>query len=557
MEPGERLEARYCFRLERDRFLADHTLGREVAVTDPDLHGLPVVPFTISIEILAEAGSTLLPERVLVRMEEVRTYRWIALNQDEVSIDIWAQKRDSDHIEARITDSDTGSKIVEATLHYGDRRPDPPVRSNLGSEGGPSRWSADQLYSEVMFHGPAFRGVETIDVSGKRGAQARVRVLPGDHLFDDVESPNFITDPVLLDQPGQLVGFWTAEHLERAYVIFPYRVGSLEFFDLQPDSIVQCDAEVELLGEWGVRSNLEVSRHGRLCFRFSEWEDRRFDLPESFFRLMMDPSSAALSQKLPLFESVLPSTFRIQRVGTSDFPAELLSAHGGIWLDVLAYLILGRKERRFWGGLNGGERRRREWLLGRLAAKEALCSLLEEEYDIQLRPADIEILPDAAGKPTLSGRWLEWIDQVPLLSISHSGDEAVAIVGPARHGDEILLGVGIDREPIERMNERIAQVAFSEREKALLTTRAPEDEWRTKLWCAKEAVGKALGSGVVGGPQAIEVVAIHLDSGRFDLILHEPLASQFGEVEKVDAHTARLDGAAFALTVLKKSAIAS
>src|SRR4051812_32145852 len=44
-----------------DLFLADHALGRRIAVADPELSGLLLMPLTVSIEMLAEAANALYP----------------------------------------------------------------------------------------------------------------------------------------------------------------------------------------------------------------------------------------------------------------------------------------------------------------------------------------------------------------------------------------------------------------------------------------------------------------------------------------------------------------
>src|SRR5262245_64694837 len=69
-----------------------------------------------------------------------------------------------------------------------------------------------------MFHGPAFRGVVSMDRWGADGAEATLRALPPEGLFRTRDGRSLVTDPVLLDQPGQVVGFWTAEHLATGFV---------------------------------------------------------------------------------------------------------------------------------------------------------------------------------------------------------------------------------------------------------------------------------------------------------------------------------------------------
>ena len=60
---------------------------------------------------------------------------------------------------------------------------------------------------------------------------------------------------------------------------------------------------------------------------------------------------------------------------------------------------------------------------------------------------------------------------------------------------------------IEDRSERFLQDAFSPAERALLPTRE-RAYWATAFWCAKEAVGKAKGTGFSGHPKTLEVIEV-------------------------------------------------
>ncbi len=90
--PGQELVAVRRSSLEEDLFLADHTFGREVSLTDEALVALPVVPFTIGMEMLAEAASALHPGHVVVGMRDVRAYQWIALDEGRATLRLVARR---------------------------------------------------------------------------------------------------------------------------------------------------------------------------------------------------------------------------------------------------------------------------------------------------------------------------------------------------------------------------------------------------------------------------------------------------------------------------------
>jgi phosphopantetheinyl transferase len=220
-------------------------------------------------------------------------------------------------------------------------------------------------------------------------------------------------------------------------------------------------------------------------------------------------------------------------------PRRILHGARRVWQRPLAHLILSRRERALWRGLKTPEPRRLEWLLGRLVAKTALRLHLEERHGLHLPPADIEILPDPEGRPIVSGAWTRDVPRVPIVSVSHADGVVVAVVGEA----DSALGVGVDLEHAGPMREGAERMAFSTGEQALLASLAdgPQESWPLRLWCAKEAVAKALGLGLVGGPRGLVVEQLDPESGSVQLRLSGEMAQRLPSVDgrTLVAHTAR------------------
>jgi phosphopantetheinyl transferase len=380
-----------------------------------------------------------------------------------------------------------------------------------------------------MFHGPNFRGVASVDRWGTDGAEATLRVLPADGLLRSDPDPPFITDPVLLDQPGQVVGFWTSDHLKTGYVVFPFRLEALHLYGpnlgLHERSV--CRARINLMGEGQVRSDLDiVGPDGHVRIRFEGWWDLRFDLPDLVFRTLLSPQDAVLSAPWLAPRASLPDTLELQifQLSVDAFPEAFFTAHGGIWRRMLAQVVLSRRERALWEELRTPEPRRLEWLLGRIVAKDAVRQHLKQRYDLALCPADIEILPDGDGRPLAQGVWIEQVPVAPMLSLSHASGVAVAAVGDAGVGS----GMGVDIERLGRMNEDIKKFAFTSQEQDLLSA-LPDmenDGWPLRFWCAKEAVAKALGQGMILGPQALFVKDLDVTSGMVRIGVTGDLASR-------------------------------
>ncbi|PIU20813.1 MAG: hypothetical protein COT18_00275 [Elusimicrobia bacterium CG08_land_8_20_14_0_20_59_10] len=122
------------------------------------------------------------------------------------------------------------------------------------------------------------------------------------------------------------------------------------------------------------------------------------------------------------------------------------------------------------------EKRRSEWLAGRLAAKFLLA-----ETDGTDNLSSYEIVSDALGRPSCGGR---------LLSISHSNGWALAAFKPG--GSSFL---GADLEKTEPRHPAWYRDYFHKTE---LPGADPSEG--TRLWTIKEALMKALGLGLMADP---------------------------------------------------------
>jgi phosphopantetheine--protein transferase-like protein len=559
--PGQELIALRRIDVREDTFLQDHTLGRMISLADEELTGLPVVPLTMSMEMLAEAASALLPGKRLIGMREVRAYRWIALDQESLTLQLIARRQPSisgahEEILVQIKEADGDSpnetpartpNIIEGTMLFGEEFPEPPAVGEfpLLAE-RPSKWRPEQLYSELMFHGPMFQGVANVERWGEDGTEGTLRGIALDQFFKSVPEPQFLSDVVPLDATGQLVGYWTAEHLSKGFHVFPFRVEELRIYgpNLRPLELAKCRARIALVGEDQVRSDIDViGPDGRVQTSIKGWWDKRFDLPGSFFRIRLSPREFLLAQSWsnPIAGFETPENFSCYLLDTLS--QDFLGAHGKIWQRTLAHLVLNRRERDAWRNLKGPEKRRNEWLLGRAAAKDAVRAFLKRRHGIELCPADVEITQDEHGQPFASGSWTKNIERWPALSISHTDGVAVALAGEDGRGS----GVGIDIERLTGKREDLEAFAFTTTERSLLASfeegfeEDSREEWTMRLWCAKEAVSKALGRGLITGPMGMEVRSLDARAGTVRLVLSGELAKELPDLagREITAYTSR------------------
>jgi malonyl CoA-acyl carrier protein transacylase len=432
LDPGRAAVAICELNLDEHRFLRDHTLGASVSGFDPNLMGLPVLPLAVSIEMLAEAASLIRPGLVVVGARHLRAHRWVVLESERLTLRLTAAADESPGVvRVEMHEANSSAPFAEATIIFADRYPLAPRDGEFPlRDDRPSKWPAGEMYGRTgMFHGPAFRLVERMDRSGRDGAEAILVGRTSDGWLRSKPAPAFLLDPMALDAMGQIVGYWIGDRFQTGLSVFPVKLERLEVFTraLEPGRSSRCRVRVTHLDEDWIRSNIEaVGDDGTVMFRMLQWEDRRLDLPKRLYDFRIAPHEVLLSDEWPDALVELPNT-SVSRARRLRLPRAVLEAHGGIWLGVLAHLVLSREERHEWRRLfTAPMQRRLDWLAGRIAAKDAVRLLLKPQLG-PLRPADIQIQADQNGRPLVSGPWMRPGGQPPLVTIAYSDGEARAI----------------------------------------------------------------------------------------------------------------------------------
>ena len=273
---------------------------------------------------------------------------------------------------------------------------------------------------------------------------------------------------------------------ERDRMAMPVRIERLELFadEPGPDEEVDCAVSVRGVTRHDVVADLELTaRRARAGAR-----DRlaRLALRHGRALLAGDPVPGHGDLRRPR-----PRRLRRRaRRGRSDWA----------W-DYLERRYLSARER---DELGEGPRRRRR-LLGRIAAKDAVRRLAWQRGAGPLYPVEVEIRSDEAGRPEVHAPWADDLR----VSIAHAEGIAVAL---ARAGS----APGVDVEPVAARGDGFAGIAFAPAEQALVPAGGDRDEWLTRLWCAKEAAGKARGTGLGGSPRALTVEEVDGERVRVD-----------------------------------------
>ena len=496
---GDRLEAWRTFTLQSDPFLLDHTLGRRASRRRADLYGIPVIPFTFSMELIAEAARRLIGrQQVVTAIEEARGYRWLAVDRDELKLRIEAVRIPRDGAESAVrvivyelVDTGSEKKAFEGVVLLASQYPEAPLqRYDALDDRPPRRFNVPDFYRFGMFHGPRFQNIRRVKHLSETEVDADLQVFFLDDFFAAGESPEFQISPNLLDCAGQLTAYSMLEHVEGYYGLFPFRVEALRLYAPPPNSGVRVRARgsLEFDGHSTTMNFDYTNSSGGVLFRLESKQQRCFEFPKRYHMATFWPE-AGDGLGMPWLEE---SGMLIERV--DDISAEFLDQGWGIWKRALAHMILNENERKTFYTLPAEGPRRNEWLLGRAAAKAAVRRWARRELDLEIDSADVEICADDRGKPFVECPEIQELVPLPSLSISHTREVAVAAIDPSGQG------IGLDLEtPGKREVGEWLRAAFTTEELQLVPDPSPKA--LLPFWCAKEAAAKACGTGFAGRPE--------------------------------------------------------
>lgn len=512
-DPGATITIERRLDLEEDLYLPDHSFVFAPGVK-PMSACLPVLPMTMSLEAMAEVAACLVPGFGLVGFEAVQAARWIDLvDTDATTLHITARldrydaERNVSHIAVAIRIAGQTSPAISANVLFGDRYEVAlePVFSKLTNA---HRYAldAEQLYAERhLFHGPSFQSLVGDIIIGDEGLAGELIVLSPEGLFRSTRRPQLLIYPTLLDAIGQLMGVFALEHDRFA---FPIGLEKMEIYCPTPPVGTRTPVRAEITRSEGktLVANVEVQDgSGAVWMRIEGWRSWKFRWERRLvdFRRLPHRYLLARAAPAPGLEASVMATLNADDLGSFDSP-------------MLARYCLSIEEMAAYRSHDNVEQRQQQWLLGRIVAKDAarLWAAEQAREPVRLHPASFSIEQDASGRPFI-GALPTYDRPPPHVSIAHCGSRAIALA----HSEP----VSVDIERIAAREDSFVQTFATPRERELLDERpvAERDAWITRLWCAKEAVGKLLGVGV-GAPRALEAIAME-DDGRIQIRYRESL----------------------------------
>jgi acyl transferase domain-containing protein/phosphopantetheinyl transferase len=539
-------EAVVMLTLDSHRYLRDHAIGGVVSGADGDAERVYLMPLTVALELMSEVASALLPGSIVTKLSEIKAFKRIRVGSAGLKVSVRAIKQDNNAV-AQIEVIDGGSSAsttspsMQCRVHFGSTYPSPPAWSLPPDSSRAPRTDEGSLYgADSMFHGPLMQSVRQLESTGRQITRAVVEARPAVDWFPTTSSPQFVLDPLLLDNATQPVLFHLFENNEEVTALLPFLVESLDLF-ANLGSLrggLRVHACLNSITSKGTEADVYLTDgNGNLLARFLSITSRRIALTQKWKELIAAPARSYLTSPI---QSVLVAGGD-GRLASAMLRLDQLPEDDSTLNWCLDY-ILSLDEREIYDGLPNIQRKR-QWLAGRIAAKDAVRRLMLP-FDLDLCPADVIIDNDGQGRPFVRSSWLPKLGWAPIISISHKQGMAAAIAAPSLD----FAGVGIDVEEIVCRDEGFERLALSPEEIREIepVESALRNSRMTQYWCAKEAAGKALGTGLSANPKSLKASLKESQGNSARL-----LVTNGHDTPAMVAHCSVEDGMVFAFTALE------
>ena len=250
------------------------------------------------------------------------------------------------------------------------------------------------------------------------------------------------------------------------------------------------------------------------------WEELTERVPVEYRELILQPATCFLTESLGAELLGNPATDTASAFIT-DVPYAVFERNDDLWQRVMSHIVLDASERMEFAAMSGSSARRTEWLFGRIAVKEAVRRYLKDYYQARWSDADVRIWANDKGKPVALGAWSDFLTTKLDVAIAHTAQFIVAIAAANAR-------VGVDVEALSRdLSEEFASGVFTPEELELAAQTSGTANAVIKFWCAKEAVSKALGTGIRYSPKEMVVKSFQSDTGKLTMQLEGAWADAF------------------------------
>ena len=474
---------------------------------------------------MAEAARRLAPRKHVVQVDDLRGKRIVTFERGEARVLIQARRidwPDPGQTAVRVTmrtpvaGSSFSVPMAEATVFLAnvslerETAKPTPLRNPR-----PANWTKPDIYPDRLFQGRLLQSVNHVFQWGEDGLDYEIVVPSRAEAVRATRFPLFSVWPLTMDGVSSGIGLWHSLEKFNGVLTLPFRARCIRFLASVIPEGARLRAYLRITAQNPrsyVADVLVSDGRGRLVMTASGWEELICPVTPPVHRLVQRPSDTFLTQELPpalLGDVSMP----VRGSMIAQVPHGIFEGQQELWLKAVAFALLNPAERDEWLDMRGVVSRRIEWLLGRACVKDALRRHLLEQHQQNWAATDIPIWIDDSGKPHPLGAWQDRTRETVDISIAHtSGLVAAAIAVNGR--------IGIDLERIGRdLTDDFSRSVFTPEEQELAAQSGEGPTTLLRFWCAKEALAKALGTGIRYSPSDLRTRAIDVGTGRLELEL--------------------------------------
>ncbi|MDR2106367.1 MAG: hypothetical protein LBP24_03060 [Coriobacteriales bacterium] len=448
-------------------YLIDHSIIRQPRDWDCQDDLNIVVPLTMTIELLAEAGLRYAGGRKLLKMKNISAYRWVEVERGfEGTMRVTRKK-------PHILDVELLGH-AKAELEFGEEWPEPPEEFrgvlDLGEQIMPNR-SAQELYEQYAFHGPQYQSNTVMLGIHSRGTRSLAERKEGKGS--------------LLDITGQQLGLFLHLTQTKAVISFPVRIKELSFYAdfLDQDGVFECSMLIKKTSDLSITADMVLKREEKIWGTARGFVCQRFESAPVIWHIILRPQSTLLA------DQVAPGVYHFANRSRGN-ALPLLEKRYMTYAESSALK-------------DASTAQRREYLTGCIALKDAVRAFVASAPDDLLYPIEVFSTQEGPGSFSVHGREGK-ADALKGLhvSLAQKDEDAVAMV--ADHP----IGVGLEK--IEEKSEDFLASAFTERERELLAS-LEQPKGSALFGAAKQACAGKQGIELQDNPTSLEVSAIDGD----------------------------------------------
>ena len=539
--PGVSCELTKTFSLTAAPFIGDSAYGSsQLSYSDPNLRGLVMLSIPVAAEIAAEAAMRVMPNRTLVAIEDFTCRRLVQFVKGKLTLFIRAERVASADpkaaaIKVQIRDDSENAAytwpVMEATCILSTEMPQPvPARPDPLFKPRSVHWSGRDIYPAKLGYGKRLRGVVFAETWGEGGLDYEIEVPPQADNVNFTRFPIWVVNPLLLQIVSSGFLLWRSHEKFPGAFSFPCRMRRLSLRGPLPKEGARLNCYLRLTGvtpKSHICDIVVTGGDGNAVLEINGWEEITERVPQALCEMVLQPATKFLTESISPEMLGSPET-SVSSAFITDVPYALFERNEEFWLKIMSHVVLDSLERKQFLAMKGSASRRTEWLYGRIAAKEAVRRYLKDFHQARWSYADVEIWPNAEGKPNAIGDWKQYLASQLDIAIAHTSQFVVAVAASNYR-------VGVDVESVTRdLSEEFTNGVFTPDEQELAAGASSPAQAIIRFWCAKEAVSKTLGTGIRYSPREMVITAYDSETGKITVRLEGAWVEAFKKFRGYD-----------------------